>query len=191
MKYVMGGFAIFLVVLLTIAVLGEGFGALARFMDAPSLLPFILIISAIILMTGEYRTHVKAVNAIVSKKYKISYADKERAINLYRLLAKAVVYITLLQFIVGFVLMLGMHGDIYTLGPIVAVALVSVFYGVFINLVFIYPAIHILKHRENSEIAPIISEKLVVDKLLELCHKKGISPEEILNAEEINFKGKE
>ena len=190
MKYVLGSFAIIFVVFLTIAVIGGGAGASLWFLDGPSLMPFILIISAIILMTGEYSTHIKAVNAIVSKSYKISHADKEKAINLYKLLARAVVYVTVLQFVMGIVTMLGELGDLSYAGPMVAVVLVSVFYGVLINLVFIYPAIHILKHRENSEIAPVISEKIVVDKLLELCYKKGISPEEILNAEDIDLSGK-
>ena len=77
------------------------------------------------------------------------------------------------------------------IGSMLATSLLSVVYGLIINLVFIYPAIYILKHRENIEPVKVISEKLIVDKLLELCHKKGISPEEILEADDISFGNKQ
>ena len=56
-----------------------------------------------------------------------------------------------------------------------------------VNLVFTYPAIHIIESRYNQEEKRVISEKQVMDKLLELCYKKGVSPEEIMDANEIKF----
>ena len=189
MRYVLGVVGIFALLILLIIVL-DPVAHVMNFIDVPSLLPFILIMAAVIFMTGEYKTYTKSVNAILSKNYKISYADKEKAIRLYRLLGKVVVYTTVLNFTIGLSMMLVQFESVDNLGPMISVALVSVVYGTIINLVFIYPAIHILKNRENSETARVISEKLVVDKLLELCYKKGISPEEILDAEDISLRGK-
>jgi hypothetical protein len=63
-----------------------------------------------------------------------------------------------------------------------------VLYAAFLHIVLIYPSVYILKNRKTPEEKPVvISEKQVVSKLLELCYKQGISPEELLNAEEINF----
>ena len=193
MRYVLGAASMIFVVCFTIAILGNSPRALLEFVDMPSLLPLIMIVSATIFMTGEYRTHTRAVNAILSKKYKISNQDKEKAIMLYKLLAKVVVYTSLLITIIGFVQMIGMmDGELWAASwrAMLSVAVVPLVYGAIINLAFIYPAIHILHNRENSEVAAVISEKLVVDKMLELCYKKGITPEEILDADDISFGGR-
>ena len=187
MRYVTGQVVTIFIFVVTVIILGGTGLAIAEVIDAPSLMPLIIVIAATVFMTGEYKTFTKSVNALLSKKYKISYEDLQKAIALYGLLAKVVVYTTLITFVLGFTLMVRTLYSPEYLGPMLSVALISVFYGLIANLVFIYPAIHILKHRENSESVKVISEKLVVDKLLELCYKKGISPEEILEADDISF----
>ena len=101
------------------------------------------------------------------------------------------VYAALFLLFTGLVAMLGMVDDPSYLGPVMAVALLSMVYGALINIVFILPAIHILKHRKNPEEDATVTEKQVIDKLLELCHKQGISPEEIMDAEEISLRNRE
>ena len=191
MRYVTGQAVIIFIFIVTVIILGGTGWALMEVIDAPSLMPLGIVIAATVFMTGETKTFTKSINALLSKKYKISYEDLQRAISLYKLLAKVVVYTTLITFVLGIILMFGSvrdyEFDLWLLWAMLSVALVSVFYGLVANLVFIYPAIHILKQRENSESVKVISEKLVVDKLLELCYKKGISPEEILEAEDISF----
>ena len=192
MRYVAGQvIIIFIIVVFLIIIGGNTAWAILEVIDVPSLMPLGIVIAATIFMTGEYETFTKSVNALLSKKYKISYEDLQKAISLYRLLAKVVVYTTLISFVLGIIIMFGAVREyefsLWLLGVMFSVALVSVIYGLIANLVFIYPAIHILKHRENSESVKVISEKLVVDKLLELCYKKGISPEEILDADDISF----
>ena len=190
MRYVTGQATIIFIFVVAVIIFGGTGRAILEVIDVPSLMPLIIVIAATIFMTGEYKTFTKSVNALLSKKYKISYEDLQRAIGFYKLLAKVVVYVTLASFVLGIILMSRMIETPDTLGPMISVALVSVFYGLIVNLVFIYPAIHILQNRENSETVKVISEKLVVDKLLELCYKKGISPEEILDADEISFGSK-
>ena len=191
MRYATGQAIIIFIIAVTVVVIGGTGSAIIRVLDAPSLMPLGIVIAATIFMTGEYKTFTKSVNALLSKKYKISYEDLQRAIGLYRLLAKVVVYTTIISFILGLLVMFGgireYEFSLWLLGVMFSNALVSVIYGLIANLVFIHPAIHILKHRENSESVKVISEKLVVDKLLELCYKKGISPEEILEANDISL----
>ena len=189
MRYVTGQAAIIIIFVVAVMIFGGTGLAIVQVMDAPSLMPLGIVIAATVFMTGEYKTFTKSVNALLSKKYKISYEDLQRAIGLYKLLAKVIVYTTLISFVLGIIMMFGMLETPDLLGPMISVALVSVLYGLIANLVFIYPAIHILQNRENSETVKVISEKLVVDKLLELCYKKGISPEEILEADDISFGG--
>ena len=194
MRYAAGQVIIIFIIVVTVVIFGGTGRAIFEIIDAPSLMPLGIVIAATVFMTGEYKTFTKSVNALLSKKYKISYEDLQKAISLYRLLAKVVVYTTLISFVLGIMMMFGAVREyefsLWLLGVMFSVALVSVLYGLIASLVFIYPAIHILKHRENSESVKVISEKLVVDKLLELCYKKGISPEEILEAEDVSFGNK-
>ena len=190
MKYLFGSFLLILHTTVIVIIMGGGGRAIIEFMDAPSLTPILFAIAIVIYMTGEYKTFTKSINAIISKKYKISQVDLEKAVNLYKLLVKVVVYASILTFLLGLVLMLGNMYDLSLWNHMIAVAVIPLVYGAVINLVFFLPAIHILNYRENSEATKVISEKLVVDKLLELCYKKGISPEEILEAEDISFNSK-
>ena len=190
MRYVLGASVVIFVIVFTIAMIGGSPQTLMEYLDAPSLMPLIVIIGATVYMTGNYKTYTKAVNAILFANYKISQADKEKAIGLYKLLGKVVVYTTLITTMIGLVLTFGMDFALYTFGAMLAVSVIPIIYGAIINLVFIYPSIHILQNRENSETVNVISEKLVVDKLLELCYKKGVSPEEILEADDISFGGR-
>ena len=191
MKSVLGGLLILFNFAFLVITFGDWRGwAIAYVLDVPSLMPFIWVMAAIIIMTGDYKVYVKSVNAILSKKYTISNADKERAVQLYRLLSKAVLYTAFITFIIGLIMLLGQFEDISTLGPMITLSVIPPLYGAIINMVFIHPAIYILKNRENSEPAAVISEKLVVQKLLDLCYRKGISPEEIMEAEDISFGNK-
>ena len=156
--------------------------------DMPSLMTIVLAQWAVILITGEGKTFIKSLNALFSKKYVISNQDRLKAVELNILLSKVTVYAALFAFTTGLVFMLGMLGDPSVLGPIISVSLISLVYGALINIIFVLPAIYILKHRKNPDDNAAITEKQVVDKLLELCHKQGLSPEEIMEADEINLK---
>lgn len=158
------------------------------FLDWPTTFSFIVVIAAVIIATDGLKTFITAINAILSKECSILASDKEKAIRLFRLLGKSVNYASILLVVLGIRLMLISLSDPYSLGPRAATALASLFQGLFINLIFINPAINILQTRYNTEEKTVVSEKQVIDKLLELCNKQGISPEEILNANEIHFK---
>ncbi|MCL2216970.1 MAG: hypothetical protein FWB91_08135 [Defluviitaleaceae bacterium] len=161
----------------------------AWFIDAATFLPFILMMASLIFLTGEFKIFVKAENAMLSKAYVLSAADKERAIELYKLLSKAVICTAVILTMMGVIAMLGQLESPDALGPMLSISLLSLLYGAAINLIAIYPAIHILKNRPDPEpVSIVISEKQIIDKLLELCYKQGISPEDIIAANEISFK---
>lgn len=156
--------------------------------DMPTVVIFIILITSVIIATGNFKTLVKSINALISKKYKMSAADKERGVRLFKLLSKTVIYTMSLTTIIAFMTILLSLTDPAQLGPKVAVALYSLAFGLGLNLIIINPAIDILQTKYNNEEKTVISERQIIDKLLELCYRQGVSPEEILDANEIHFR---
>ena len=193
MRYVIGILVFLVAVFLPIIVLG---GQVVDFINLPVTVFLLFVIVAIVIMKGGFKTLIAAINALLSKKYNISAAEKEKAIRLLRLIAKSVIYASILFTMICLVNIL-MNLDfqhesaINALGINIAATLIFIFQALFINMVFINPAIDILESRHNAEVKTMISEKQVMDKLLELCYKQGISPEEILDAGEISFRKKQ
>jgi len=188
MRYIVGFIMFFAALMWFIMWVGIGsWRAILFFIDLPTALMFIILIVATIIISGEVGTFIKAKNALLSKKYYLSPIDREKAINLYQMLSKVIVATTILQVIAGAMIALGQIDSLQMLGPMLAVILISVFYGMLLLILFIYPSLLILKKRINPEEKRVISEKEVINKLLELCYKQNISPEEILEAEGISF----
>jgi flagellar motor component MotA len=127
-------------------------------------------------------------NALLSKKYVISAHTQQKAIRLFKLMGKSVLYAIVINITIMVCITLLMLDDPSVLGSVFSVILLSVVYGGLFNLMLIYPAIYLLEARRNAEEKTVISEKQVINKLLELCYRQGISPEEILKAGEISFK---
>jgi hypothetical protein len=158
--------------------------------SAPTLVFFMFVMAAAIVYKQGFKTFIAAMNALLSKKYHISAVDKEKAINLLKFMSKSVTVAMFLHMTTIILLTLVRSDDLmwFEFGQNLSMNLLSVIYGLTINLVGIYPAINILETRYNLEEKRVISEKQVIDKLLELCYKQGISPDEIIDADEISFK---
>ena len=191
MKYALGifvllPFLLFLPWILLVA--GGDRGAIYAFIHMPTLLCFICAIPIMLFATGEFKTFIKASNAVFSKKYVISYEDREKGIKLFEFLIKIVNYTAVICTIIALVLILGNLDDLHLLGPMLSIALLTALYAATFNFALLYPAIYVLKNRQNEEHKIVINEKEVINKLLELCYKQGISPEEILTANEISFR---
>ena len=185
------GIAVFLIGIFFMILSEFSYGpgmAMQAYNDLTITVFFIIVIAAVIIATGSFKTFIAAINALLSKKYIISAADKEKAIQLFKLIGKTVVYASVLAAVTGLISLLYNMSDIASIGPTIAAALIAIFQGACINLIFIYPAINVLQTRYNTEEKRVISEKQVIDKLLELCYKQGITPEEILDAHEISFR---
>lgn len=190
MKYALGIFILMPVMLflpLFITVGGDLTG-LAWFIHAPTMWAFILVLAGVLLVTGQFKIFVKTANALFSKKYKISAEDRARGIKLLELLKTTVIYTAVFFLFGATIAMLGDIDSLEFLGPMLSIILLIPMYAAILNLVFILPALHILKTRQNEEKPTVISEKEVINKMLELCYKQGIPPEEILGAKEINFR---
>ncbi|MCL1877529.1 MAG: hypothetical protein FWF80_01590 [Defluviitaleaceae bacterium] len=190
MKYALGVFVLFPLLLAMPLMLTMSGTAVtpAWFIHAPTMFVYALVVSAVILITGEFKTKIRVANALFSKKYKISDEDTERGIRLLELLKISVIYTAVFFTIASTIVMMADLDNYDMLGPMIAIMLLIPMYAAMINLVLIIPAIHILKTRRNEEKAAHINERQVTNKLLELCYKQGITPEEILGAKEINFK---
>jgi flagellar motor component MotA len=191
MKYAFGVFI--LLPILMIFPLGltadPGRGWIAWLIHAPTMFAFLITIIGVIFVTGQFKTCIKIINALFSKKYKISPDDTQKGISLLELLKKTTIYAATFFTMGSLMFMLGDINDLQSLGPMLSLILLIPMYAAIINLIYILPAIHILKTRQNETQKPItINEREVINKLLELCYKQGIPPEQILNAEQINFK---
>ena len=187
MFFAIGVVAFPLIIWLVIVFTDEVFINMQNLLHVPSMIVLIAAMAVTLFMAGEEKTLVKAINAILFKKYKISHADKERAIYLFKMQGKVVMYASLLMSAISLFIMLGQLDDPLTIGPMLSMALLSIIYAAGFNIVFFIPAIYILQHRKSPDNKRVISEKEVINKLLELCYKKGISPEEILEATDIHF----
>ncbi|MFP3155594.1 hypothetical protein LQZ18_14430 [Lachnospiraceae bacterium ZAX-1] len=190
MKFIIG-ILVFGVSTFFIALIGtqyDGLAMLTLFIDMPTILWFIVAIMAVIISTGSWKTFIVAMNAILSKKYHISAAEKERAIRLFKLIRKTVIYATVVIITLSLMVVLKYMSEPAKLGSNFSVILYGLFCGAFINLVIVNPALDILKTHYNAETKTMISEKQVIDKFLEMCYKQGITPEEIMEASEISFR---
>ena len=186
--FLLGALLFFVVVTAIAFILATDPVQMVIFVSMSNVFVYVFIIVAITLATSNIRMFFVAVNALVSKKYYISAANKERAVRYFELISRTVWYTAAIFTVMPLLFMLLSLDDPTSLGPKLSVTLVSLFYGLVINAAFVYPAIHILENRYNMEEKRVISEKQVVDKLLELCYRQGISPEEVIDAGEISFK---
>jgi hypothetical protein len=175
-------------VFMSALILADNVGDVAILICMTTVFTYVITSVGVTLGTGNVKLYFKVVNALVSKNYYISAADKEKGTRYLKLMGKTVNFTGLLLAVMSVTMLLIMLNDLSQIGPYIAVSLVSVFYLLLIQLVFIQPGIYVLKSRYNQEEKRVISEKQVMDKLLELCYKQGITPEEIMDAAEIRFK---
>jgi flagellar motor component MotA len=176
------------VVLLVGMMVASAPGDIYILLNLESIFAFVIISVGVTLSTNNFKTYFITTNALLSNKYYISASDKEKSIQYLKLMGRVIMYTGILITAMSLLMMLLTIDDPLTIGPKLAVSLVSLFYSVLVNMVFILPAIHVLEKRYNQEEKRVISEKQVMDKLLELCYKQGITPEDIMDATEIRFK---
>jgi len=182
------GILIFLALIVFMALLSaqDPLGV-SMLIDTPTAFFYVGTMFSVVIATKSFKTFVSTINAVLSKNYYISGSDKEKAIRLFKLLAKISLIASSVSTLVGLITLLTNLSDIRYLGPSIAVAILPILGGLCVNLIFIHPTIYLLESRSNIEEKTVITEKEVVNKLFELCYKQGITPEEILDAKEISF----
>lgn len=163
------------------------------FINTPTLVYFILIILGTVLTTSGFKGFVISVNGVLSRKYQMTDEDRDKGIELFTMLTKTVTQGGVALIFISLCLMLLRFDDLSALGPSMAVAFNSVLYASLINMLLLNPAIYILKHRAEAEPARTarVKDKAAADKLLQLCFEKGLTFEEIMQAEEISLRGKQ
>lgn len=162
-------------------------GSIFTLLDLPAILIYFIFIAAVLISTSNFKTFIMGINGAISKKYQMSKEQCDKTISLFQLLRKTVFNTSILILVVSIMFILGNLSDVSHLGPAIAVALIAIAYGAFINLFMIDPAIYILGHKHEDEPAKIarIKDKEALDKLLQLCFEKGLTHEDIMNADEI------
>ena len=186
MRYTIGGIVFF--VLFGFLAHTSGGHGIVGFIHAPSLFAIVAANLAVLIMTGQFKLLIRAKNALLFKKYVISAKDKEDAIALFGLLSKITAGMTIMLTLMGMMGILWQLDNPAFLGPMISITMINLIYGALFILVFFLPSMHILKNRQNHDQQVVINEKQVINKLLELCYKQGISPEDILTADEIQFR---
>lgn len=189
MRFVIGIGIMLLAMIMMIGVTGgfQNADVFVEFLDAPTLFFLLLVLIAVIVMTGGFKPFIAACNAVFSKNYTLDAQIRTRAVKLFGLMRKTVIVATVWNIVMPTMLLLLQLDDPSHLGAMVSVILVSVIQATIFIFMFIDPMIHLLEAHRNPAEKVVISEKEVVNKLLELCYKNGIAPEDIMSAEEISF----
>jgi len=191
MRSIIGSVVFVVGVFFTVGIYGGHFQSILWLVDLPSLMGLVLANATVMVITGGFKVYVQAINAVLSKNYVISHGDKEKAISLMQLLSNVTMGAGVLFSLLAIMIMLGQLDDLLMIGPMLSISLLTLIYAVMFKVIFFLPVIYVLKHRKNpgdKNEKAVISEKAVVNKLMEMCYKQGVSPEEILEAEEIFFK---
>ena len=127
---------------------------LQLYFDAPSLLIMLIIIAGVITSQGAFKTFACAIKSLFSKKHSISAAETEKAVRLFKLIAKSVICGMFVVSLLGLINLLANLDDLAALGINLAIMLITMLYGLMINLIFIYPAINILETKCCNEEKP-------------------------------------
>ena len=124
-------------------------GSIVYFLDIPSLIGPLIVAVAMILITGEYEASIAGLKALISKKYQITEANRVKAIKLYRLMRNAVWCGAALFFVISLINIMDDVQNWELFMRNLAVAGLSVFYAVLINLILINPVIGVLEMKDS------------------------------------------
>ena len=165
-------------------------GSVIWFVNLPSFLGHFIILTSVIVATSSFKVFISGINGAFSKKYQMTKEQSDITLALFRLLQRTVNYTSVLVFLIGLVIGLGYLSDLFMLGPILAMTMIAPLYGIIINIAFINLVIYNLEHKHESESATVvrIKDKEVADKLLQLCFEKGLTHEDIMEADEITLR---
>jgi len=185
-------FLLLLFIGMAFAIIGSN-GVIGHFINLPSLFGHLIILASVIVATSSFKTFIMGINGAFSKKYIMTKEQCDKTMQLFNLLQKTIIYSCIVQFFIGFVIVLNHLGDVSSWGPSIAMTLIAPIYGALINIAFIQPAIYILSHKHESEPSHIarIKDKEALDKLMQLCFEKGLTHEDIMDADEITLRKKQ
>ena len=148
MSYV-AGFIMFVVGVMVFAVINAGFHSYGMMLliDLPSVAGLLFINCAVIVATGTSRLFVDAIKHVVTGRGVLKNEDKEKATALFATLSRVTMLAALMFTVMSIMMLLVNLDDMNAIGPMLMIALLSLFYGAVINIIVHLPIIYILKHR--------------------------------------------
>lgn len=114
-------------------------GIIGAFIDSSSILFVLLSYLALMLTTRSLSDFTYGIKVVTSKKTVINKKRLSDAIDVFHLLQKASIGIGILGFLIGLVLLLNVLSDPSSIGPSLAVSLLTATYCVIVTLVFLTP----------------------------------------------------
>ena len=149
--FALGILALASVLILLILIFGNfDLNIVYRFIDVPIFMSITAALFAVTIVTGESRSICTAFRALLKKEH-LSAEETLRAVGLFRLLSKSVIYSSIIIFVIGQVNMLYNMDDPHRIGPSLAISWISIFYGALLNLLVFNPAAYILEKRLPRE----------------------------------------
>ena len=127
-------------------------GGVAQFIDPPS--AFIVIVPTIGTLLVAYKgSFISSVTAIWKERRATVFDDKDllMAIAFWQTVGTCAVGYGCLGFFIGLIAMLGSLDDPSMLGPFLAVALITVMYGLIAKYLVAEPIIALLKTKERNK----------------------------------------
>ena len=152
MRYLFGIFWFKLGLVLLMLINGDWqLSSVVDFIDAGSFLLFVFAITTMVIITNQSALFLSAVKAMFFRKHRLIPELAARAVRLFKLLRKTVWYTAVLGTIVAVVLMMRNLQDMDVLAANTALSFLFPFYGVFINIIFVNPAINIFESQALSD----------------------------------------
>ncbi|MDR2088119.1 MAG: MotA/TolQ/ExbB proton channel family protein [Clostridiales Family XIII bacterium] len=186
--YLTGIAAFLLSFLLVFALKGVN---LTAFLNPAALFAVLFLVISTLIATSNFKLFLRGVNAVLSRKYFLPEADRQKAAELFRLLSKVSIIAGVFGILVGAIAMLGNMSDMEAMGHALVAALIAPLNGIIAALAIFEPAAFILRNRDETDVvskAVKVYPKALGDKLLELCYQSGLSAEEIEKATEIELR---
>jgi flagellar motor component MotA len=163
---------------------------MTTFIDGPTVFYFVLTIGGAVVSTGGFKTLVSGINGIFSRKYQMTDEQREKSVELFKFLGKVTALASIVLMFSGVILLMLNLNDPSTMGTHVGVALMAVFWGAAIEMLFIQPAVYMLNQKREPEPARAarIKDKEALEKLAQLCFEKGLTYEDIMEADDIQLR---
>lgn len=134
--YFIGLIVFFITLIYSILVGQQGWGSLLNFTDIPSLFIIAFITVPMLIASGLFNDFKRSFKVMVNKHIKFTKLELQRSLEAINLTMKLIMYSGFLGSLIGLVTMLRNLDDPNAIGPNCAVMLLTVFYALFLSLIF-------------------------------------------------------
>jgi uncharacterized membrane protein len=157
--------------------------------DWPTIAFFVFALAGAVIGTGSGKTFISGVNGVLSRKYQMTDEQRGKAVGLFKLLGNVTTSATVAITFIGIIMLLTMLNDPSAIGTYYGMVMVAVFWGAVIHMLFIQPSIYLLNQSREPEPARAarVKDKQALEKLAQLCFEKGLTYEDIMEADEIQL----